>query len=55
MEQIMYDVAIGQDYPSPIVDIKESYALARDRLWAFRKRPDVKREAKRILRRHVRI
>lgn len=54
MEEIMYDVAIARDYPAPIVDAKQSYRDASERLWAWRKRPDVKREASRILRRHVR-
>ena len=54
MDEIMYELVIGQDYPAPIVDTKLSYRRASDRLWAWRKRSDVKREAKRILRRHVR-
>lgn len=54
MDEIMYGLTIGQDYPAPIVDTKLSYRQASDRLWAWRKRPDVKVEAKRILRRHVR-
>lgn len=54
MEEIMYGLVVGQDYPKPIVDTKLSYREASDRLWAWRKRPDVKVEAKRILRRHVR-
>ena len=54
MDEIMYGLTIGQDYPAPIVDTTLSYRQASDRLWAWRKRPDVKVEAKRILRRHVR-
>lgn len=41
------------DYPDPIVDCAASYQAARDRLWAMRKQPQVKREAERILNRHV--
>ncbi len=54
MEQMMFDVHIGSTYPAPIVDIKQSYKSAQQRLWSFRKRPDVKQESKRILARHVR-
>ncbi|MGK0437658.1 MAG: deoxyribodipyrimidine photo-lyase, partial [Paracoccaceae bacterium] len=54
MEELMYELNIGIDYPAPIVDTSISYRQASDRLWAWRKRADVKREAKRILNRHVR-
>ena len=54
MEELMYDFKLEQDYPKPIVDIKVSYRKASDKLWAWRKRADVKTEAQRILRRHVR-
>lgn len=54
MEELMYELKVGIDYPTPIVDIKQTYRTASDRLWSWRKRPDVKREAKRILKRHVR-
>lgn len=54
MEEIMYDLSIGQHYPSPIIDITVTHKIARDQLWAWRKRADVKSESKRILSRHVR-
>ncbi len=54
MEEIMYGFAIGQDYPAPIVDTQKTYRQASERLWSWRKRIDVKTDAKRILRRHVR-
>jgi len=54
MEEIMYEIVIGQHYPSPIIDITLSYKQASERLWSWRKRPDVKEEAIRILQRHVR-
>ena len=54
MEELMYNTVIGADYPAPIVDTKQTYRVASDLLWSWRKRPDVKREASRILRRHVR-
>lgn len=54
MEEIMYGLVIGRDYPAPIVDTSQTYRAASDLLWSWRKRPDVKRDASRILRRHVR-
>jgi deoxyribodipyrimidine photo-lyase len=53
MEQQMYDVRIGVDYPMPIIDFEASAKAARDKLWAFQKRDDVKAEGRRILRRHT--
>ena len=53
MEQQMYDVCIGVDYPMPIIDFESSAKAARDKLWAFQKRDDVKSEGRRILRRHT--
>lgn len=40
-------------YPQPIVDLKSAYAAARDRLWALKNDPLVRREKQRILNRHV--
>jgi len=40
-------------YPDPVVDVTEAARAARDRMWAFRKRPEVKAEGRRILARHV--
>ena len=54
MEQLMYGVEIGRDYPRPIIDLEKAAKAARERLWSFRKRPDVKHESKRILSIHVR-
>ncbi|MEC4089321.1 deoxyribodipyrimidine photo-lyase [Pseudoalteromonas rubra] len=54
MEQLMYGVVLGEDYPEPIVDLKLSYKAAQELLWQWRKRPQVKKEAQRILKRHVR-
>lgn len=53
MEQQMYDVHVGVDYPMPIIDFESSAKAARDKLWAFQKRDDVKAEGRRILRRHT--
>lgn len=54
MEQVMYDFTLGVDYPKPIVDLKQSYAAAKDLLWNWRNRPQVKSEGRRIVKRHVR-
>jgi len=54
MEQQMYDVMIGQDYPQPSIELTETYKAAQQRLWSFKSRGDVKQEANRILARHVR-
>ena len=54
MEQMMYGLQLGKDYPLPIVDIKETGKQARDLLWEWRKKTNVKKEAYRILARHVR-
>lgn len=40
-------------YPDPIVDVELAAKAARERLWTYRKLPVVKREARRILARHV--
>ena len=53
MEQQMYNVFIGKDYPAPIIDYESSAKAARDKLWAFQKRHDVQAEGRRILKRHI--
>ncbi|NTS76267.1 deoxyribodipyrimidine photo-lyase [Catenovulum sp. SM1970] len=54
MEQALYQVRLGEDYPEPIIDIQQSGKQARDILWQWRKKPAVKKEVARILARHVR-
>jgi deoxyribodipyrimidine photo-lyase len=54
MEEMMYQLNIGKDYPQPIVDTSVTYRQASDLLWSWRKRAEVKNEARRILNRHVR-
>ncbi len=45
---------LGLDrYPEPMVDLSAASAAARQRLWGWRERDDVRREAERILNRHV--
>jgi len=53
MEQQLYSVQIGQDYPYPIVDLEESRKKASDIIWGYRKKEEVKIEGKRILQKHV--
>ena len=43
----------AEAYPEPMLDLTEAARAARDRMWAFRKRADVKAEGRRILARHV--
>lgn len=53
MEQGIYKVIIGKDYPKPIVDIERTRKEASDIVWAFRKTVEVKKEGNRILKKHV--
>ena len=53
MEQELMNFRIGEDYPQPLVDIKESGKHARNTLWSFRKRKKVKEESRRILSKHT--
>jgi deoxyribodipyrimidine photo-lyase len=53
MEQELYKVEIGKDYPFPIVDLEESRKAASDQVYQFKKTEAVKTEAKRILNKHV--
>lgn len=53
MEEQMFDLRIGEHYPAPLFELAPAAAAARDRLWDWRSRPEVKREAERILQRHV--
>jgi deoxyribodipyrimidine photo-lyase len=54
MEQLMYTLNIGSDYPNPIVNINDTYSASSERLWAWRKRGDVRQESRRIINMHVR-
>ncbi len=53
IEQQFYNCELGKDYPFPIVDIEETRKKASDIVWSFRKKPDVKVEGVRILKKHV--
>jgi deoxyribodipyrimidine photo-lyase len=53
IEQKMFDFELGIDYPFPIVDIENSRKLASDIVWSFRKKSEVRKEVKRIMKKHV--
>jgi deoxyribodipyrimidine photo-lyase len=53
MEQHMYNVRIGIDYPHPIVDLESTRKAASDIVWGLRKTDAAKKEGIRILKKHV--
>ena len=53
LEAVFYDFKLGEDYPRPIVDIKEKRKHASDILWNMKNNPDVLVESSRILKRHT--
>jgi deoxyribodipyrimidine photo-lyase len=53
MEQEIYKVRIGLDYPLPIVDLEVTRKAASDVVWSFRKTKAVREEGNRILKKHV--
>ncbi|NNF22988.1 MAG: deoxyribodipyrimidine photo-lyase [Flavobacteriaceae bacterium] len=53
LEQQLNNFTVGVDYPKPIVDYPSSRKKASDILWGMRKNTLVKREAKRILKKHT--
>lgn len=50
--QRLWDGGTG-DYPDPIVDVDAAARAAREKLWGFKRDPNVRREAHRILTVHV--
>jgi len=54
MDQQLIGLTIGKDYPMPIVDLKDSAAAARDKIYGHRKDKKVKAERIRILDTHTR-
>ena len=54
MEQAMYGIEIGVDYPKPLVDLEESGKMARTNIWSHRKDERVRQENQRILQMHTR-
>jgi deoxyribodipyrimidine photo-lyase len=53
MIQQMSQFAIGEDYPSPIVNLVKAGKAARDKTWGHRKDKEVIGENKRIVRKHI--
>lgn len=53
MESLLLSFTPGSDYPLPIVDLTEAQRAARATLWSMRELPEVEREGRRILARHV--
>lgn len=53
MEALFNDFKLGEDYPEPMVDLEQAAKQARDRLWSFRERDDVKQGTKVVLQKHV--
>lgn len=54
LEAQMLGIELDDIYPPPLVDISDTGKSARERLWAWRGRVEVKAENQRILARHVR-
>lgn len=55
MEQELYGVRIGVDYPAPLVNVEMAGRQARDSIWSHRNHPLVLQENKRIIYSHTRI
>ncbi|WP_179376845.1 cryptochrome/deoxyribodipyrimidine photo-lyase family protein [Winogradskyella wichelsiae] len=53
LEENFYNFKLGEDYPYPIVDIKENRKRASEILWNMKNDADVVFESKRILKRHT--
>jgi deoxyribodipyrimidine photo-lyase len=53
IEQQLYNCKIGIDYPFPIVDIEQTRKNASEIVWNVRKNYLVKKEGKRIIKKHV--
>jgi deoxyribodipyrimidine photo-lyase len=53
MEEAMYDFNCERDYYSPIIDVEKAASEARDRMWSYKSKPAVKKEAARILKIHT--
>ena len=43
LEAVMVGFELGTDYPKPIIDIESAAQQARDLMWAYRKKPIVKK------------
>ncbi|MFN3192521.1 MAG: FAD-binding domain-containing protein [Aureliella sp.] len=52
MEQILYGCQIGKDYPPPIVDHKEAYRSAKERIFNAKNRPQTRELARQVYLKH---
>ena len=52
MEQSLFGCRIGKDYPSPLVDHKTAYKVARDRIFAVKKSQAARAEAEKVYQKH---
>jgi deoxyribodipyrimidine photo-lyase len=53
MESKFYNFSLGVDYPRPIVNLKKSSILAKEKIWKHLKDPKVISEKKKIIQKHV--
>jgi deoxyribodipyrimidine photo-lyase len=53
MEQTLYGVKIGVDYPAPVIDLEATRKTASDQVWGLRKTKKARQEGARILEKHV--
>jgi deoxyribodipyrimidine photo-lyase len=53
IEQQMYGCRLGEDYPKPIVNLKDSGKHAREQLWKMMGEENVKLEGDRIIAKHT--
>jgi deoxyribodipyrimidine photo-lyase len=53
LEQSLYDVTLGKDYPFPIVDLEITRKTASDHVWGMKKTKVARAESSRILEKHV--
>lgn len=54
LEQELYRLRIGKDYPEPVVDLAEAGKKARAKIWGHRRNEKVQEEKQRILKTHTR-
>lgn len=52
MEQTFYGCQIGKDYPPPIVNHREQYQAARDRIHAVKQSAATRRESEKVFQKH---
>lgn len=53
IEQDLYQIRIGVDYPVPIVELESAARFAREKIWQAQKLPTVQLDAERILNKHT--